>query len=106
MSKSKRVKVKEKKVKKETSLVPVKRQEKALVIVEKKKMGLATICKKEAFQKVIKSVSIALIGTALIAYIGLMVIVATSIFYVSHLENGFIQKGVLIHGISVANLTR
>ena len=33
-----------------------------------------------------------------------MVIVATSIFYVSHLQNGLIQKGVYVNGISVSNL--
>ena len=48
--------------------------------------------------------SLALIGTISVAYIALMVIVATSIFYVSHLQNGLIQKGVYVNGISVSNL--
>ena len=102
MSKSKKVKVKKKK---QVSLLPVKKEEKALVVVEKKKMAMATIFQKEVFKKVAKRVSLALIGTAGVAYIGLMVIVATSIFYVSHLQNGFIQKGVYVNGISVSNLS-
>lgn len=94
MSKSKRVKVKEKK---ETSLVPIKNKEKALVVIEKKEQAIATIFKKEVFKEIVKKVSLALIGTASIAYITLMVIVATSIFYVSHLKNGLIQKGVYVN---------
>lgn len=92
MSKSKKRSKNKKKEKKNTNSVPVRNKTKALVVVEKKKMAVATIFKKEVFQEVVKKVSLALIGTASIAYIALMVIVATSVFYVSHLKNGLIQK--------------
>lgn len=92
------------KKKKQMSLVPIKQQEKSLVVVEKKKLQIATIYQKEVFKKIVKGMSLALIGTISVAYIALMVIVATSIFYVSHLQNGLIQKGVYVNGISVSNL--
>ena len=94
MSKSKKVKVK---VKKKNNLVPVKKEKKALIVVDKKKLGLANISKKEVFEEVVKNVSFAMIATILLGYIALMVIVATSIFYVSHLNNGLIQKGVFVN---------
>ncbi len=94
MSKSKKVKVKQKN---QMALVPIEKKEKALVVVEKKKLKLATIFKNEVFKEAVKKVSLVLIGTASIGYIALMVIVATSIFYVAHLENGFIQSGVFVN---------
>lgn len=100
---SKKVKIKKKK---NTSLVPVESQEKSLVVVEKKKLQIATICNKKVFKKVVKGLSLALIGTLSVAYIALMALVATSVFYVSHLQNGLIQKGIYINGINVSDLTR
>lgn len=91
---------------KEVSLVPVKKEEKSLVVVYKKKLGLANIYDKDIFKKVAKKVSLALIGTISIAYVALMLLVATSIFYVSHLKNGLIQNGVFVSGIDVSDLTR
>ena len=82
-----------------------KKQELGLVVVDKKKLSLATITNNEIVKKVVKKVSLALIGTISIAYIALMVLVATCIFYVSHLQNGLIQKGVFINGISVSDLS-
>ncbi len=100
---SRKVKTKKKKV---ISLVPVKEQEKSLVVVKKEKFALAKIWDKEVFKKVAKSVSLVLIGVILVAYILLMALVATSVFYVTNLENGLIQKGVFVDGIDVSNLTR
>ncbi len=99
---SKKAKIKKKK---NTSLIPVKKQETSLVVVEKKKMSLANICHKKVFKKVVKTMSLALLGTISIAYILLMILVATSIFYVSHLQNGLIQKGVFVNGVNVSDLT-
>ncbi len=100
---SEKVKIKKKK---NTSLLPIKKQEKSLVVVEKKKLQIATICNRRVFKKVVKTLSLALIGTLSIAYIALMALVATSVFYVSHLQNGLIQKGIYINGINVSDLTR
>lgn len=98
--------VKNKKKKKNTNLAPVKKEEKSLVVVDRKKLGMAVIREKEVFKKVVKGVSLALIGTISVAYILLMALVATSIFYVSHLQNGLIQKGVFVSGIDVSDLSR
>ena len=78
----------------EKSLVPVKSEEKSLVVVEQNKNGLlATIDNnKELIIKVAKRLSIALIGTISIVYIVILTLVATSVFYVSNLRNGLIQK--------------
>ncbi len=100
MSKSKK-KLKEKKKIKSHSV----KEEKALVLVEKEKLKLAKIFRKEIIQEVVKKVSLAIIGTMSIACVSMIVIAITSIFYVSHLKNGLIQKGVHINGISVATLT-
>ena len=56
---SKKAKIKKKK---NTSLIPVKKQETSLVVVEKKKMSLANICHKKIFKKVVKTMSLALLG--------------------------------------------
>ena len=98
--------VKNKKKKKNTNLAPVKKEEKSLVVVDRKKLGMTVIREKEVFKKVVKGVSLALIGTISVAYILLMTLVATSIFYVSHLQNGLIQKGVFVNGIDVSDLSR
>lgn len=101
MSKSKNKVKKKKKV----NLLPVKDKEKALVIVEKKKLSMTTIFRKEVFQEVVKKVSLAVMGTMSIACISVIIISLTSVFYVAHLRNGLIQTGVHINGISVATLT-
>lgn len=102
--------VKEINVKKENkdnnnNLLPIKSESKALVVVKPKKLDLVINFDKNIFSKVIKGMSLALIGTISIAYIALMIVVATSIFYVSHLRNGLIQKGVYVNGINVSNLS-
>lgn len=105
---SKKVKTKKRKKeerKKNANVPPIKKEELGLVVVDKKKLNLATIREKEVFKKIVKKVSLALIGTISIAYIGLMILVATSIFYVSHLQNGLIQKGIFINGIEMSNLS-
>lgn len=98
--------VKSKKKKKNAKVAPIQKEEKSLVVVDKKKLGIAVIREKEVFKKVVKGVSLALIGTISVAYILLMALVATSIFYVSHLQNGLIQKGVFVNGINVSDLSR
>lgn len=81
----------------EKSLVPVKKEEKALVVIQKKKLDIDVIHAKKVFKKVVKTLSLAFIGTISVAYILLMTLIATSVFYVSHLQNGLIQKGVYIN---------
>ena len=78
----------------EKSLLPVKSEEKSLVVVEQKEKSLAVVAdyNKELMIKVAKKLSIALIGTISIAYIVILTLVATSVFYVSNLRNGLIQK--------------
>ena len=98
--------VKSKKKKKNAKVAPIQKEEKSLVVVDKKKLGIAVIREKEVFKKVVKGVSLALIGTISVAYILLMALVATSVFYVSHLQNGLIQKGVFVNGINVSDLSR
>lgn len=105
---SKKVKIKKRRKeeqKKNAKVSTVKKEELGLVVVDKKKLNLAMIREKEVFKKIVKKVSLALIGTISIAYIGLMILVATSIFYVSHLQNGLIQKGVFVNGIEMSNLS-
>lgn len=102
---AKKVKKKNKKNTKAVACKTPKKQEMGLVVVDKKKLCLATIADKEVIKKVVKKVSLVLIGTISIAYIALMVLVATSIFYVSHLQNGLIQNGVFVNGINVSNLS-
>lgn len=94
MSRSKKVKVKKKK---KNNVVPVKKEKKALIVINRKKLSMAKIFRGKIIGEVVKKVSIAVLMMGLIAYITLMVIVATSIFYVSHLNNGLIQKGVNIN---------
>ena len=86
--------------------MPVKEQEKSLIVIDKKKLGLAKLWDKNMYKKVAKSVSLVLIGAISVAYILLMALVATSIFYVANLENGLIQKGVFVDGVNVSDLTR
>lgn len=98
---SKKVKNRKKKKVKQ----PEKQKEQlSLVIVDKRKMDIANIYKKEVFKKVVKSISITMAIALIIAYIMILILVATSIFYVSHLKNGLIQNGVFVNGIAVANL--
>ena len=91
-------------VKKELSLVPVRPEEKALIVVEPKVSEIAVVYKHEMFEKIAKKVSLAVIGTISVAYILMIMIAATSVFYITHLKNGLIQKGVFINGISVSDL--
>lgn len=99
---SKKVK---KRKKQNNKKMQTKKEETSLVVVDRKKLAIANIYKKEVFKKVVKGIGIAAIGAISIAYIMLMVLVATSIFYVSHLKNGLIQRGVFVNGISVSDLT-
>lgn len=105
MSKKVKTKKRKKEQKKNANVSTMKKEELSLVVVDKKKLNLAKIREKEVFQKIVKKVSLAFIVTILIAYIGLMILVATSIFYVSHLKNGLIQKGVFVNGIEMSNLS-
>ena len=74
-------------------LLPIKCEEKSLVIVKPKEKGLWILCdNKELIKNVVKKLSIALIGTISIMYIVILTLVATSVFYVSNLKNGLIQK--------------
>ena len=102
---SKKVKTRKKNIEK-VKVTPVKKEQLALVAVDKKKLSLATIAENEVFKEVAKGISFGVIGGIFITYIILMVLVATSIFYVSHLKNGLIQSGVFINGISVSNLDK
>lgn len=103
---SKRKKRKQKKIQKHIENVSVKKEQTSLVVVDKKKLSLAVIKENEIFKNVVKKMSLALISTISIAYILGIIFIATSVFYISHLQNGLIQRGVLINGISVSNLTR
>lgn len=76
----------------------------ALIVVNQNR-GLISNLNKEILKKVAKKLSLAVIGTISIAYIFGMIFVATSVFYVSHLQNGLIQRGVYVNGISVSDLT-
>ncbi len=78
------------------SLLPVEKKQNALMVVKKKKLDIAVFCEKESFKKAVKTLSLTVIVVIMIAYVALMALVATSIFYVSHLQNGFIQKGVFV----------
>lgn len=78
------------------SLLPVEKKQNALIVVKEKKLDIAIFREKEAFKKAVKTLSLAVIVAIIIAYIALMALVATSIFYVSHLQNGLIQKGVFV----------
>ena len=78
------------------SLLPVEKKQNALMVVKKKKLDIAVFCEKESFKEAVKTLSLAVIVVIMIAYVALMALVATSIFYVSHLQNGFIQKGVFV----------
>ena len=103
MSSTKKVKVKRKtKIVKE-NFVPIK-QELALVPIKPK--SLQEMPKIEVLKQVAKSISFVTIIGIIIAYISLLVIVATSIFYAERLQNGKIQTGVYIHGIDVSDLTQ
>lgn len=74
-------------------LLPIKCEEKSLVVLESKEKGLLVINNsKELIMNVAKKLSIALIGTISIMYIVILTLVATSVFYVSNLKNGLIQK--------------
>ena len=77
----------------EANLLPVKCEEKSLVVIPKKEKGLLLKDNnKELIINIVKKLSIALIGTISIAYIVVLTLVATSVFYVSNLRNGLIQK--------------
>lgn len=91
---AKKQRVQEKK--KKNSLLPVEKEQNALVVVKKKKLDIAVFREKERLKKAVKTLSLAVMIGLVIAYVVLMVLVATSIFYVSHLQNGLIQKGVLV----------
>lgn len=74
-------------------LLPIKCEEKSLVVIEKREKGiLITEASKELIISIAKKLSIALIGTISIMYIVLLTLIATSVFYVSNLRNGLIQK--------------
>lgn len=74
-------------------LLPIKSEEKHLVVVEPKEKSLFVLNNnKELIINIAKKLSIALISTISIAYIVLLTLVATSVFYVSNLRNGLIQK--------------
>lgn len=78
------------------ALLPVKKEQNALIVVKKKKLDIAVFREKESLKKAVKTLSLAVIMMIIMTYIALLVLVATSIFYVSHLQNGLIQKGVFV----------
>lgn len=82
----------------------VQKEQMALVVVNQNRNLIAN-SSKEILKKVAKKLSLAVIGTLSIAYILGMIFVATSVFYVSHLQNGLIQRGVYVNGISISDLT-
>lgn len=100
MPKSEKVKMKVPK------MVPSKTEEKALVKVEKRKLALTIIENRKLLKSIAKKISIAVICVIAVLYIGLMGLISTSVFYVSHLKNDLIQNGVLINGISVADMNK
>ena len=74
-------------------LLPIKCEEKSLAVIEKREKGiLITKAPKELIINIAKKLSIALIGTISIMYVVLLTLIATSVFYVSNLRNGLIQK--------------
>ena len=74
-------------------LLPIKNEEKSLIVIEKKNKGILVVeNSKELIINIAKKMSIALIGTISIMYIVVLTLVATSVFYVSNLRNGLIQK--------------
>lgn len=86
-------KIKNADIKVEENLLPIKCEEKSLVVIEQKERGLFVICdNKELIINIAKKLSIALIGTISIVYIVILTLIATSVFYVSNLKNGLIQK--------------
>lgn len=88
MSKKKNVNVKI-----DEKSLPLKSEEKSLIVIEPKVKNLLLIdSNKELIINVVKKLSIALIGTISIVYIVILILVATSVFYVSNLKNGLIQK--------------
>ncbi len=87
------------------ALLPVKKEQNAWIVVKKKKLDIAVFREKESLKKAVKTLSLVVIVMIIIAYIALLALVATSIFYVSHLQNGLIQKGVFVAGISVAEIS-
>ena len=80
-------------VEEKNRLLPVKCEEKGLMVVKPKEKGIIVFeNNRELIKNVAKKMSIALIGTTSIAYIVILTLVATSVFYVSNLTNGLIQK--------------
>lgn len=81
----------------EECLLPIKCEEKALILVEHKEKELVPFddINKDLIIKVAKKMSIALISTISIVYLVILTLVATSVFYVSNLTNGLIQKRCL-----------
>jgi len=95
---------KRKKIKK-NNLLPIKKESQELIVVDREKFKLSKIYDKKVFKKTVKTVSLALIGTVSVLYIVLMVTAVTSIFYVSHLQDGLIQKGVYVDGINISGMS-
>lgn len=89
---------------KEIKVVPLEKQEKSLVVVEKKQTGLAVIPDRSLIKNIVKKVSLGLVVALAVLYIMLMALVATSVFYMWNLQNGLIQNGVFVEGIDVSNL--
>ena len=74
-------------------LLPIKCEEKSLIVVKPKVNSIMIIGdNSELIVCIAKKLSIALIGTISIAYIVILTLIATSVFYVSNLKNGLIQK--------------
>lgn len=80
-------------IEEKNKLLPVKCEEKWLIVVNPKERGILSFPNNnKLIKRVAKKMSIALIGTISIAYIAVLTLVATSVFYVSNLRNGLIQK--------------
>lgn len=80
-------------VEEKNRLLPVKCEEKGLTVVKpKEKRIVIFLNNRKSIKNVAKKMSIALIGTISVAYIVILTLVATSVFYVSNLTNGLIQK--------------
>jgi len=103
MSSTKKVKVKKKKTKVQDNFVPIKKE---LAIVPIKQKSLRILDKVEVLKQAVKTISLVTIIGLIIAYVILLVIIATSIFYVQRLQNGKIQTGIFIGGINVSDLTK
>lgn len=87
-------------------LLPVKQNSQGLVLVQKEKFKLSKIYEKKAFKETVKTVSFAIIAIIFVIYIMLLMLATTSIFYVSHLKSGLIQRGVFISEIDISGMSK